>query len=184
MVPNEHFVMITVQTLMDGFDEAVRSSAENIESVHGKHWDARLDVARTVVSIAAAILAGTVTFLDKVSSDISNIQGISLIGSWTLLVVSIAAGLFVLLQTVTLRSFHPKAFNGRVFVHNKFSALDLGSPNAPTQAAQIIRKATDEIFNAMGRADNHAQFAARACLISFLASMLAFLSYALARLLP
>jgi len=174
-------VTITVDVLMDGYDAAVRTTAENIERVHGKHWDARLDIARTVVSITAPIFAGTVIFLDRISSNDSGIQAVSLIASWAGLVVSITAGLLVFLQTVTLRSFHPKAFNGQLVVKAKFSTLDLTAPDAPNQAVQIVRQATDEILNAIGKADARARNSAAVCLTAFGISMLCFLIYALAR---
>lgn len=172
---------ITVDALVDGYEKAVRVTAENIERVHGKHWDARLDVARTVVSIAAPIFAGTVVFSENISSNDSGIQKASLVASWAVLVVSIVAGLVVFLQTVTLRSFHPKAFNGQIFVKDKFTALDLTSPDAPDHAARIAGQATKQIFDAIGKADTRASNSAAICLTAFGISMVCFLIYALMR---
>jgi tellurite resistance protein TehA-like permease len=125
--------------------------------------------------------AGTVIFLDKISPNASTIQIVVLFASWASLVASIIAGLIVLLKTVTLRSFHPKAFNGQVFVHSKFSALNLMSPDALDKAAEISRHATTENFDAIGKADRQATSAAATCLTAFGMSMLCFLIYALVR---
>ena len=170
------------RTLMTGYENAIRSSAENIELVHGHQLDSRLDVVRTVVTIAAPVFAGTITFLDKVSWADSVVQCCLLVGSWILLAVSIAAGLYVFLQSVTLRAFHPKAFNNQIFVGRKFSAVDLQAPDVANQSAQILREATEGLFNSIGVADTRANTATRVCLITFFGSMVAFLVYAIARL--
>jgi hypothetical protein len=61
-------------TLMTEYEAAVRSSPENIELMHGRHWDSRSDIVRTLVTIASAIFAGTINFLDKDSTAISVVQ--------------------------------------------------------------------------------------------------------------
>lgn len=169
---------VTVSSLMAAVDQTLNEKAAHIERVHGSYWGARSDVIRNLVAVGAAIFAGTVTFIDRSASSLCTIEGLSLAVSWILLLASISAGLFVLWQSVTLRSFYPKLFNSRPQLREQFEALDLTQPDAVDRSAEVLERTVAAVVGAMGLADARAQLGARVCLISFLGSMLCFLVYA------
>ncbi|MGH8659266.1 MAG: hypothetical protein ACREV4_12545 [Gammaproteobacteria bacterium] len=167
---------ITVSSLMATVDKTLDEKAAHVDRVYGPHWEARADVIRSLVAVGAAIFAGTVTFVHRTPSVLCTIERWSLVASWVLLIASTSSGLFVLWQSVTLRSFYPKLLNSRPQLRQQFEALDLTLPDAAAQSAAILKSAVDAVVNPMGLADSLAQLAARVCLISFLGSM--FLVYA------
>jgi hypothetical protein len=118
-----------------------------------------------------------VTFLD--SSRRGACENAALLLSWILVVSSICSGLFVLWQSVILRSFYPKLFNQRPALKAKFSALDLSTPQGIADSARILQEAVDAVVGPMGEADTRARGAVRMCVITFVGAMLSFLVYAL-----
>lgn len=173
---------LTVKVLMENFDATMTGVANNIDTVFDKQWEARADVTRTVVSVAAVIFAGTVVLLEKDAPRHGTLQGACLIASWLLLSVSIGAGLYALWKMVALRSFHSALFNQKPYLEDQFMKLNLSAPNVVAQSMDIIRQVADSVTNPMGTADKHAQIGASACLLAFGGSMLLFLVYALAKL--
>lgn len=177
-------MMLTIDSMMATLDKTLEQEATHIDRVHGPLWEARAEVIRNLVSIGAAILAGTVTFLDSSPPTLAAPLEWPLIASWVLLLASISSGLFVLWQSVTLRSFYPKLFNSRPTIRSEFENLDLTQPTAPDQSAAILKRVVDGVVGPMGSADRRAQLSARICLISFFLSMIAFAIFAVARVLP
>jgi hypothetical protein len=171
----------SVKSLMAIADTTMDSEADHIERVHGKHWDSRADVVRNVVSVGAVVLAGTIAFLDKDPPHGTTILGMSLLASWLLLIASLSCGLYVLWQSVTLRSFFPKFFNARPSIHAQFARLDLSQPDVPDRSAEIVRIIVDGVVNPIGVADNRAQAATKLCMVTFGASMACLLMHALLR---
>jgi hypothetical protein len=127
---SEASVALSVDILMDGAMKALESTAIEQERVHGRHWDARVEVIRNVVSVNAVVLAGTIAFIDKAPPRAST--GAFLVSCWLVLVVSLALGLYVLWQSMTLRSFYPKLFNAQLYLREQFSQVDLSHPDART----------------------------------------------------
>lgn len=158
---------LTVVDMMRGLDKAIDDEAAHIERVHGPHWEARAEVVRNLVAVGSAIFAGTVTFLDVATPSTCSVDGWLLIASWLLLSVSISSGLFVLWQSVTLRSFYPKLFNNRPAIRREFEAIDLNAANAADKSVEIVKRVVDGVTNPIGRADSRAQAASRICLASF-----------------
>lgn len=173
---------LTVKILMGGFDTTMLDVANKIDTVFDKQWEARADVTRTVVSVAAVVFAGTVVLLEKDVPRHNTLQSACLIVSWLLLSVSIGAGLYALWKTVALRSFHSALFNKKPYLEGEFNNLNLSAPDVVDQSMTIIRRVADSVTNPMGTADKHAHIGASACLIAFGGSMLLFLVYALAKL--
>jgi hypothetical protein len=171
----------SVDSLMAGARHALEATALELERVHGKHWDARVEVIRNVVSVCAVVLAGTIAFLEKDPPRTTTLKGAFLISSWLLLVASLAFGLYVLWQSVTLRSFYPKLFNSQLYLIDQFSQLDLSQPDVVHRSAAILKRVTDSVVNPIGFADRAAQWVTLACMGSFGTSMVCLLIYALFR---
>lgn len=173
--------MVTVADLMSTLNKTLDEKANHIERVHSSHWEARADVVRNLVAVGSAIFAGTVTFLEASPPSICTAGGWLLITSWVAMVVSISSGLFVLWQSVTLRSFYPKLFNNRPGIRKEFEALNLSAPDVADRSAAILKRVVDAVVNPMGQADIRAQVASRVCLVSFFLSMACFLGFAVSR---
>ena len=173
--------MITVADLMKSLDKTLDDEANHIDRVHGSHWEARAEVVRNLVAVGSAIFAGTVTFLEASPPNACSLGGWLLIASWVLMIVSISSGLFVLWQSVTLRSFYPKLFNNRPAFRKEFEALYLSAPDIADKSAAILKRVVDTVVNPMGCADSRAQVASRICLVSFFLSMSCFLAFAVSR---
>lgn len=54
---------ITPDTLKQAINVAYNDTTAAIDRVHGPLWEARADAVRNLVSVSAAILAGTIVFL-------------------------------------------------------------------------------------------------------------------------
>ena len=172
---------LTVADLMKALDTTLDDKAAHIDRVHRSHWEARSQVVQSLVSVGSAIFAGTVTFLNASPLSTCSVDGWLLISSWVLLILSISSGLYVLWQSVTLRSFYPKLFNNRPVIRKQFEALDFSAPAAADNSAAILKTVVDNVVVPMGRADLRAQCASRVCLGSFFLSMLCFLAFAVWR---
>lgn len=172
----------TVDSLMAALKQTLDDKADHIDRVHGSLWDARIEVVRNLVTVGAAIFAGTITLLDASTTKSCSVQAWLLIGSWILLLISISSGLFVLWQSITLRSFYPKLFNSQPHIRKQFGALDLSKSDAVDKSAAILKSTVDAVVERIGRADKRAQVGARICLSFFFFSMLCFLVFAGLRL--
>ena len=168
----------TIDSLMEALNKTLDESAARIDRVHGLLWEARAEVVRNLVAVGAAILAGTITFLDASFISHSSLQVWLLITSWTLLLISILSGLFVLWQSITLRSFYPKLFNNSTQIRKQFEALNLSNHDAADKGGVIIKSAVDAVVEPIGRADKCAQVGAGVCLSLFFCSMLCFMIFA------
>lgn len=78
---------------------------DRIERGHGRIWSARLDVAKTILSLASAALVLTLTFSDSLLPEGATALMSSLIASaWLMLLLCCASALLALWMGVKLRA--------------------------------------------------------------------------------
>jgi hypothetical protein len=174
--------MLTVDILIEKYDNAINTITTDIEVTFDKQWEARADVVRNVVSIAAIVFAGSAAFLEKGRQPhFKTLEGASLITTWILLLISIGAGLYVLYKSVELRTFRAMLINKKPYLIEQFKKLNLAAPGCVQESVVLVKQVADDITAAVALADNRARLAMPLCLCAFALSMVSFLVYALAR---
>ncbi len=165
----------------EALDKTLNDVADRIQRVHGAQWDARSDLVRNIVGIAAVIFAGTVTFISERNHSGAPCRSMLLVSCWVSLVLCILAGLYVLWRSVTLRSFYPRMFHSAPQIRATLSELDDTASDYDERTGEVLRQATDPVMKSIGSADSHAHVGAIACLGLFFIAMLLLLFYAISR---
>jgi hypothetical protein len=169
------------EKIVESFEQTLDEVVGKIDRVHGPLWEARNDVIRNIVAVGSAIFAGTITFSESILTGKSDIEIWFVLLSWTLMLLSIAAGVFVLWQSLTLRSLYPKLFNQSKELGKLIAKLDFQSPNIREQFQGIATQVIDPPFKTIGTSDRVAHWSSQVCLVFFFVSLLFFLIFAILR---
>ena len=176
-------VKLDTELVVEIYKEGIAHTAERLSQVHEALWKARLDAVRGIVTVATAVLAGLVVFLEDLLVDLSFVERMLLLSSWVLLLVSIGFGLAVSWLSITLRSFHPALYNSQLEVQEKCSKLNPAAPDLREQITAITMVIVDRVTVAIGVADRRANRSAHLCLVCFLLSLFTLVLVATLRLI-
>jgi hypothetical protein len=150
---------------------AAMEVASEMQEVHGPLWEARENLAKLAVSLSSAILVGTITFSGGLvgSTAPSATCPILVITSWSLLFVSLVAGVISLWFSTTFKSFRVRLTNAEPALIESAGKLDPSLP--PEKLQQELVKLVVNYANAgskpVGRADTGARVSLVTSLISF-----------------
>lgn len=149
--------------------ESGREISEEIASVHGRYWEARDALIKLVLSLSAAILAGTISFSENILGvSACPLAGSLLIASWFLFLVSICAGIASLWNGTTLHSFRVRFTNAEPAITAEAAAVKSNDPSdLLDKVLDILRKYSDLALQPLGKADLWAKRYAKTCLIAF-----------------
>lgn len=155
-----------------------RKVSEEITDVHGRYWEARDNLVKLVLSLSAAILAGTISFSQSILGVAScPLAGWLLIASWLFFLISISAGIASLWNGTTLHSFRIRFNNAEPAIKAEAAALKNGSPSeVMDNVLEILSKYTDQALQPLGSADLWAKRLAFGCLLSFALGLAIFLA--------
>jgi len=166
---------MTDQIDPDYVSKTARAAAEEVsaemQEVHGPLWEARENLAKLAVSLSSAILVGTITFSGGLvgSAAPSATCPILVIVSWSLLFVSLVAGVVSLWFSTTFKSFRVRLTNAEPELVASAEKLDSTLP--PEELQQELIKLVVKYANAgskpVGRADTGARVTLIASLLSF-----------------
>lgn len=174
---------LDIDKVIDVYKDTVALTAERLHKVHEALWKARSEAVRAVVTVATAVLAGLVVFLEDLLAGHTLAQRILLLASWALLLVSIGFGIAVGWLSITLRSFHPALFNSQLEVRDRCSQLDPSAPDIREQIAAVAKSIVERVTAPIGTADRRANRAAYSCLVAFLMSLVSLVAFAAVRIL-
>src|SRR4051812_26732585 len=152
--------------------ESLNDVLHKLREVHGPQWEARNDFVRNLVSIAAAIFAGTITFFDQLLVRPERLSSWTVLASWFLLLLSIAVGLYGLWHGTLLGGVPTWFFYTEKELEKKMAAL----PDNATTEDEIaaVRSGTDELLRQVEKSDKRGALAAKWCIRLFAAALACF----------
>jgi ABC-type siderophore export system fused ATPase/permease subunit len=131
-----------------------------IEKVHGPIWASRQELCKLIITLASAVLVGTITFAEKIigSHNTSYYAGLVLLVSWSLFFVSICSALLTIWYAGVLQTLRARFANALV-----------------TKSMDIMKKYSDAALNAMVPADEKTAFFTGAALSAFCLGLAVFI---------
>jgi len=150
-----------------------RETAEEIVAVHGPLWKARDDLTKLVLSLATAILAGTISFSSSILNQTSSsFASLALIFCWFLMLIAICCGLASLWSANTLQSFRVRFTNAEPHIKAEARKIEASSEDEVMSAiSDIIKRYSEEALNPLGPADVRAKYMSLAALVLFASSL-------------
>jgi ABC-type bacteriocin/lantibiotic exporter with double-glycine peptidase domain len=149
-----------------------------IEKVHGPIWASRQELCKLIITLASAVLVGTITFAEKIigSHNTSYYAGLVLLVSWSLFFVSICSALLTIWYAGVLQTLRARFANAEP--HLKEDALKIQTDTLEelvTKSMDIMKKYSDAALNAMVPADEKTAFFTGAALSAFCLGLAVFI---------
>ena len=172
---------LDVDKQIAALDKAVDDALDSIGRVHGPSWEDRSDFVRNIVTVASAIFAASITFLDQAATGHKSITTLLVLICWFLLLLAICTGLYALWHAANLRSAYPRYFNRRPKIREEFAAIDPSASDVDARATAVARKHVDGVLAPTGASDARAQRAVRACVWLFALGLACLFVYGVCR---
>lgn len=165
------------KVLAQTFDD----TTARIHEVHGRYWKSRLDACKTVLTLTSAILAGTVTFSERLLDGRSGSPAPAWIleGAWAFFAFSILAALYALWHLYSLESVGPAFFNARSKVDAEVDAVPPMESDEALSARldQIVKSAVADALRSATASDRTSHLAVGAQYFLFGIGMVAFVIF-------
>jgi len=149
-----------------------------IEKVHGPIWASRQDLCKLIVSLASAILVGTIAFAEKIvgAHNASPCAGFVLVSSWLLFFVSICSSLLTVWYAGIFQTLRARFVNSEPQLQKDASEIKADTEEELVQKAMdLVKRYSDSALNAMKPADERTAMFTRVALITFCLGLAAFI---------
>jgi len=149
-----------------------------IEKVHGPIWASRQDLCKLIISLASAVLVGTITFAEKIV-DLNNALpcvGLILVVSWLLFFASACSALLTVWYAGTFQTLRARFVNLEPQLKEEASKIQVRTPEElVNKSMDIVKKYSDAALNAMKPADERTALFTGAALVTFCLGLAAFI---------
>lgn len=149
-----------------------------IEKVHGPIWASRQELCKLIISLASAVLVGTITFAEKIvdSHNASPYAGLVLVVSWLLFFASICSALLTVWYAGIFHTLRARFVNSEPQLKEEASKIQANTPEELVQKSMdIVKKYSDAALNAMKPADERTALFTGAALATFCLGLAAFI---------
>jgi hypothetical protein len=173
---------MTLQVNADYVAKQASAAADEIvteiEKVHSPIWASRQDLCKLIISLASAVLVGTITFAEKIvdSNNTSPCVGLILVVSWLLFFASIYSALLTVWYAGTFQTLRARFINLEPQLKDEASKIQASSPEELVQRSMdVVKKYSDAALNAMKPADERTALFTRAALVTFCLGLATFI---------
>lgn len=152
--------------------------ATEIEKVHGPIWSTREELCKLIISLACAVLAGTITFAEKIvsSPNASPWAGRLLVVSWVLLFISICLSLVSVWYAGTFRTLRARFVNSEPQLKELASQIQANTQRERAEREMaLVRAWSDSALAAIAPADARTASFTRGALVAFCFGLTAFI---------
>ena len=149
-----------------------------IEKVHGPIWASRLELCKLIISLASAILVGTITFSEKIvdTHSASPWIGLVLVLSWLLFFASICSALFTVWFAGIFQTLRARFVNSEPQLKEEASKIQANTQEELVQKTiDLVKNFSDTALNAMKPADGRTALFTGAALVTFCLGLAAFI---------
>ena len=149
-----------------------------IEKVHGPIWASRQELCKLIISLASAILVGTITFAEKIvdTHNASPCAGLVLVASWLFFLISICSSLLTVWYAGIFQTLRARFVNSEPQLKKDASEIKADNQEDLIQKAMdLVKKYSDSPLNAMKPADERTALFTRVALVSFCLGLAAFI---------
>ena len=149
-----------------------------IEKVHGPIWASRQELCKLIISLASAVLVGTITFAEKIvdAHNASPCAGPVLVVSWLLFFASICSALLTLWYAGIFQTLRARFVNSEPQLKEEASKIQANTQEELVQKTiDLVKKYSDAALNAMKPADEKTALFTGAALVTFCLGLAAFI---------
>ena len=169
---------ITVDNCAKQASSAVGDIISEIEKVHGPIWVSRLQFCKLIISLASAILVGTITFAEKIltAHKASPCATLALESSWLLFFVSICSSLLTVWYAGIFKTIRARFVNYEPQFMKDASEIHADSHEEWVQMEMdIVKQYADAALNPIKPADERTDLFTRVALVTFFLGLAAFI---------
>lgn len=173
---------MNLQVNADDIARRARAAANGIvteiEKVHGPIWAYRQEFCKLIISLASAVLIGTITFAEKIvdAHNASPCAGLILVVSWLFFFISICSALLTVWYACTFQTLRALFVNTEPQLKEEAAKIQASTQEELIQIAMdIVKKFSDMAFNAMKPADERTALFMRIALVSFCLGLATFI---------
>lgn len=174
---------MNLQVNADYVAEQANSAADEIvtkiERVHGPIWANRQELCKLIISLASAILVGTITFAEKVVSanSASSCAGLILVASWLFFFVSICSSLLTVWYAGVFQTLRARFNNSKPQLKRDASEIKADNQEElDQQTIDLVKQYSDSALNAVKPADERTAIFTRVAMVSFCLGLAAFIT--------
>lgn len=158
--------------------EASGEVVTEIERVHGPIWVGRQELCKLIISLASAVLVGTITFAEQIvdAHNASPRAGLLLAVSWLLFFASICSALLSMWYAGTFQTLRARFINSEPQLKEEASKLQATTQEElVNKTLDLVKKYGDAALSAMKPADEKTAFFTGAALATFCLGLAAFI---------
>ena len=174
-----------IEVISSALEGTIDDTVAKMTRVHGPYWNSRIDVSKTVLTITAAVLVGTISFSSSLlgpGKSVLQFQG-ALFVSWVLFMLSGFAALYAFWHIYKLNSRHVLLSNTKPNIEKKLN--EVGSKQTEGELKleldKILIKMVNESLSPLAESDQHSHYALACQLVTFALGLLAFLVFGVAQ---
>ncbi|WP_273203490.1 hypothetical protein [Marinobacter subterrani] len=178
---------LDIESVMPALAKAVDATAAQMHAVHGRYWESRLDVCKTVLTITAAVLVGTVSFSSSLIGP--GKEGLVfpsvLFISWALFVLSGMASLYAMWHLYKLNSNYVLLTNNQPAIQSELDRVGPKESEAELKAElnRIVVELTNRTLSPLKVSDQHSHYSLSVQLMTFGAALVCFFGFGVAQIL-
>ena len=149
-----------------------------IEKVHGPIWASRQELCKLIITLASAVLVGTITFAEKIidSHSISSCASLFLLVGWLLFFVSICSALLTVWYAGVFQTLRARFVNAEPQLKEEASKIQANTTEELVQKSMdVVKKYSDAALDSMRPADEKTAFFTGAALLTFCLGLAAFI---------
>ena len=151
---------------------AAESAALEMQAVHGAFWAGRGDLTKLVLTLSSAMLAGTISFAEKIlGPSLSPCIAWLQIGCWSMFFGSICAGLASLWHTNTLLSFRARFASSELVAKLRVDTTE----ELVEDVLGVVNKYSNAALEPLEAADQSSQIYARISIFLFVGALAVFI---------
>lgn len=178
---------LDIEAVMPALGEAIDATATQMHAVHGRYWESRLDVCKTVLTITAAVLVGTISF----SSSLIGPEKEGLVFpsvlfiSWALFVLSGMASLYAMWHLYKINSNYVLLTNNQSAIQSELDNIGPKASEVELKAEfdRIVVELTNRTLSPLKVSDRHSHYSLSVQLITFGAALTCFFGFGVAQIL-
>lgn len=149
-----------------------------IEKVHGPIWASRQELCKLIISLASAVLVGTITFAEKIvdAHNASPCAGLILVASWLFFFALICSALLTVWYAGIFQTLRARFVNSEPQLKKDASEIQADTQEELVQKAMdIVKKYSDAALIAMKPPDERTALFTRVALVAFCLGLAAFI---------
>jgi hypothetical protein len=155
--------------------ESADGVISEMEKVHGPIWGARESLARLLISLASAVLVGSVAFADSILASESAWSQRALLISWVFFFLSITAGVLSVWHAGTLTQARARFVNSEPAFKEEAEQLAAASAEELLRGVfAIVKRYSDGVFESIGQADAKTERYTRCSIWAFILGLALF----------